>query len=264
MLATLEKMVEKHSSKLRVGRAFLKLNSMADYMQDRRDDLITKDIVKSFDSTLEWLRLGKKNPERKKRSYTFTIESAVQAAQLVSSPAAVEILLGEQSSGVRALVDQFFLLRKAFERMRDKRLNHVLVLIDEGDAYLHLAWQRRYISLLNKFMAAAKKKFDVDVLQLVVATHSPVITGDFPTCMVTNLDKEQGLGATFATPLEDIVFKAFDSVALGEFAAEKINQLHARITDHALLPQDQLLLDSIGDAGIKNALLRVRKDSQKS
>lgn len=262
MLAVLEKMVEKQSNKLRFARAFLRINNIAIYMQDRRDHRIMEGMVKSFESTVDLLKVGGKQLQRKKRGYTFTIESSEQAAQLLASNAAIEILWGEQSSGVRALVDQFSLLRKAFERMRDKRLDHVLVLIDEGDAYLHLAWQRRYIYLLNKFMAAAKEEYGVEILQLVVATHSPVITGDFPTCMVTNLDKEQGLGATFATPLEDIIFKAFDSVALGEFAAKKINQLHARIQDKTLSPQDELLLNSIGDVGIKNALLRVRKDSQ--
>ena len=94
------------------------------------------------------------------------------------------------------------------------------------------------------------------IVQVVVATHSPVITGDFPACMVTNLDDRVTPQNTFAAPLEDIILNSFGTAAIGEFAAEKLNALHQRLEQGISSALDKLLLESIGDIGIKEALYR--------
>lgn len=257
MLAALTSVAKKIPDHDRIGRFFFNFFELASDGRYDEDKEVFDLLMMTYRATLNFIKVGAKDDIRKHpRSYSFAIGSAEEIKQIKMSTAAVEVRWTDQSSGVRALVDQFFLLRQGFVTMAGKKLKHVMVLIDEGDAYLHLEWQRRYISLLNKFLAGVKAEFDVKIVQVVVATHSPVITGDFPACMVTNLDDRVKPQNTFAAPLEDIILNSFGTAAIGEFAAEKINALHQRLEQGISSALDKLLLESIGDIGIKEALYR--------
>jgi len=54
---------------------------------------------------------------------------------------------------------------------------NTLVLIDEPELSLHVAWQKRFLPDLLEIVAAAE--FDV-----LVATHSPYIVGDHSDLMI--------------------------------------------------------------------------------
>lgn len=257
LLAALSVVAKKIADHHRVGRFFFNLYDLASDPLYEEDEALFNLLMSAYRTTLAFTKLRESGGLRKHpRGYSFAIGSAKEAKEIKASKAAVEVRWADQSSGVMALVDQFSLLRKAFSTMARKKLKHVLVLIDEGDAYLHLAWQRRYISLLNKFLASVKAEFGMEIIQVVIATHSPVITGDFPACMITNLDQEVVPQNTFAAPLEDIVLNSFGAAAIGEFAATKINELNARLKQGEASALDQLLLESIGDIGIQKALYR--------
>ncbi|WP_338477044.1 hypothetical protein [Pseudomonas khavaziana] len=257
MLAALTSVAKRIPDHIRIGRFFFNYLELASDVRYEQDEEVFDLLMATCRATFKSIKDGAKDDVRKHpRSYSFAINSAEEIKQIKMSTAAVEVRWTDQSSGVRALVDQFFLLRQGFVIMAGKKLNHVMVLIDEGDAYLHLEWQRRYIYLLNKFLAGVKSEFGLEIVQVVVATHSPVITGDFPACMVTNLDQKVTPQNTFAAPLEDIILNSFGTAAIGEFAAEKINALNERLEQGVSSALDKLLLESIGDIGIKDALYR--------
>ena len=257
LLAALTLVAKKVPDQHRVGRFFFNLYDLATDPSYEKDEELFELFVGAYRTTRDYIKSREEGGIRKHpRSYSFAIRSAKEAKDIRTSKAAVDVRWTDQSSGVRALVDQFWLLRKAFATLARKKLKHMLVLIDEGDAYLHLEWQRRYISLLNKFLASVKSEFGMEIVQVVIATHSPVITGDFPACMVTNLDNEVTPQSTFAAPLEDIVYSSFGASAIGEFAATKINELNVRLKQRTVSALDELLLENIGDIGIKKALYR--------
>ena len=129
----------------------------------------------------------------------------------------------------------------------------ILLLIDEGDAYLHLDWQRRYISLINRYLGNMKRQHRLESLQLILATHSPLLAADVPDIFVTNLDNEN-ISKTFAAPLEEVIAGSFESSSLGEFAATKINEIYRRAQQARLTDADYHLIDAIGDAAIQAAL----------
>lgn len=192
--------------------------------------------------------------------YNFPINEKLE--QFVTNRATVVSLSWKDlPSGLLALVDQFSRLRVAITQQLKRGCTHLLILIDEGDAYLHLDWQRRYINLLNNFLGEIKqensKKNKQIGLQVVLASHSLLLAGDVTTSMITNL--KGGLPAdtrTFAAPLDQLAFRSFNSYSVGEFATNKINDLHKDIVQNNLSKDDRQLIDQIGDVGVRNALIR--------
>ncbi|WP_201264643.1 hypothetical protein, partial [Pseudomonas aeruginosa] len=120
-------------------------------------------------------------------------------------------------------------------------------------AYLHLDWQRKYISLLNKYLANVKKRHRLESLQLILATHSPLLAADIPSEFVTNLDSATRT-KSFAAPLEEVIAGSFESNSIGEFAASKINEVYKRAQKSKLTKEDRKLISAIGDPAIQAAL----------
>lgn len=167
------------------------------------------------------------------------------------------------SSGLLSLVEQFTQLERGLERLRRRGLLKVLILIDEGDAYLHMDWQRQYILHLDQFLGGAKKSLGFNSLQVLLATHSPIITGDFPAAMV------QRLGPTldnnikpFGSSLDALVLETFGTPSIGEFAANKIKGLREKFISDTLGPDDHALIDEIGDIGLRRAIKSRAEDMQ--
>lgn len=187
-------------------------------------------------------------------SIDFPYDESLQSLEWLLPGSAVDVGWKNLSSGMQALVDQFSQMHSGISKLADKGLENILILIDEGDAYLHLDWQRRYIELLDNFLGERKRAMGIKNIQVLIATHSPVITSDFPSSMITNLDSDGYLDKTFATPIENIIFHNFDSSSIGSHAIEKIKQLRKNFISGSLDDEDSLLINEIGDAMIKNAL----------
>lgn len=135
-------------------------------------------------------------------------------------------------------------------------MNSVLVLIDEGDSYLHLDWQRQYVEKLDKFLAAAKSRYGFKVVQAIIATHSPIISGDFPTPLVQRLGDEMAQGIkTFGSSLDALVLETFGTPSIGSKAAHQIRRLRKAVLAGELSQADQTLIEEIGDERLKRAVL---------
>jgi len=168
------------------------------------------------------------------------------------------------SSGAAALLDQFARLKRAIETVsKDKSVRNLLLLIDEGDAFLHLEWQQQYINFLDLTV----KKFwreRFDCIQIVMATHSPVLMSDFPRDCIhkfsTNasqpIDKISSREmVSFGAPMDAIVRSVGGAGTLGVFSARIMRNLIADIEKN--LPIDQYRVDIIDDPVIKRHILRI-------
>lgn len=189
------------------------------------------------------------------RIHKFQIDGVGQSEMVRRHETPIKIEWSNLSSGLQALVEQFSLIDEAIGKAAAQRCFSILLLIDEGDAYLHLDWQRRYFSMLNKFLGGLKRKHNLNSLQLIMATHSPLLAADIPGELVTNLDSTSSINS-FAAPLEEVIAGAFGSNSLGEFAAGKINEIYKRAQAGKTTGEDRNVVEVIGDVAIKSALKR--------
>lgn len=196
---------------------------------------------------------------RNDRVIRFKIDSLNKSREIGECDTPIQIEWSNQSSGLQALVEQFSLIDDTIGKAVEKDYKSVLLLIDEGDAYLHLEWQRKYFSILNKFLGGLKKKYNLKNLQLIMATHSPLLAADIPGEFVTSLDTDERI-KSFAAPMEEVILGAFSSNSLGEFAATKINEIYNRAVSGNITQSDRNIIESIGDVSIKSALKRSIKN----
>ena len=159
------------------------------------------------------------------------------------------LAIGNTSSGSSALIDQFTKIYNAV-LSRPDGAHSLLLLIDEGDAYLHFEWQQKYIKFLDEFVRQMRPKFSS--VQVVLATHSPILMTDVPSDNVIRVGDDRGAVCTFGAPLERVVNTTGEAGSIGEFAAEKIVGM---LNGAAYL--DQYLVEQIDDGFVRSELGRV-------
>lgn len=84
----------------------------------------------------------------------------------------------ELSSGQIALLMLFASLGSAFDALERQGQTSAVVVIDEGEMFMHPAWQQKYLEDLMNFIKHYRKSFDE--LHVVLATHSLIVAGDAP------------------------------------------------------------------------------------
>ncbi|WP_158621253.1 AAA family ATPase [Dyella dinghuensis] len=147
--------------------------------------------------------------------------------------------LGGVSSGLAALALQYSLLERAVQRLnRAGRPSNrsLLIMIDEGDVFLHPAWQQRYVDFVDHFVATIKPYFAS--VQVILTTHSPILVSDFPRDCIYRLGRERldevldedevstphEPLVSFGAPLEAVVRHTSDAGALGTFAQRQLRK----------------------------------------
>jgi predicted ATP-binding protein involved in virulence len=161
------------------------------------------------------------------------------------------------SSGEMALLCQISLLSGAVNELSNS-YKKIIVLIDEGDAFLHLQWQRSYIYNLNRILAKLKNELALEELIVIVASHSPILATDFPADFICRLDnREHQKKAGFAAPLYLLLDQSFDSATIGEFAARKINSIIERIKKGQETAEDLRDIELIDNKVIFNEIMRL-------
>lgn len=118
----------------------------------------------------------------------------------------------------------------------EKSVDSWIYLIDEADMTYHPEWQRRYISSLVKFLYTLNAAYgrENDTVQLIVATHSPILLSDsLPGKVVFLNEQEQereGEKNFFAANIYDIYQQGmFMNISeygmIGEYAYEKLSKV---------------------------------------
>ncbi|WP_082113496.1 AAA family ATPase [Pseudomonas psychrophila] len=182
-----------------------------------------------------------------------------------------QVTLTGLSSGAAALIHQFSSINTACEELLLHNTNRkLLLLIDEGDAFLHLAWQQQYIDYLDKTVHRLKRKFES--VQIVIASHSPILMSDFPReCifLLNNRDWIEDLlesgaapipSASFGAPLDAVVRHVGQTGTMGKFAARVIRQLLKDIDEG--MSVDMQRVEMIGDPIIKRQIIKTLNERQ--
>lgn len=113
--------------------------------------------------------------------------------------------VSDLSSGQTAYLLLFASLTAALRKLEARSDEHVFLLVDEGEMFMHPMWQREYIAklcqLVSSFSVLASRT------HVVISTHSLIVAGDAPPNSLLDMGRARpmnafGLGPRFI--LEDI------------------------------------------------------------
>ena len=136
---------------------------------------------------------------------------------------------------------------------------NLLLLLDEAELSFHPRWQRDYINWLTQFI---NNVFKNDCVQIIIATHSPILLSDFPETNVLYLSREKGKyhikkeknKKTFGSNIHALFLNSFfleNHGTMGSFAEKRINGVVSKIledSEYDLADEDiYKLINSIGD-----------------
>lgn len=135
-------------------------------------------------------------------------------------------------------------------------MDDLIILMDEADMSFHPEWQRKYISVITKFL---KKIFKENMVHLIITTHSPIMLSDIPSDNIIYLrkacnisDKNNINNRTFGANIYNLYKDKFffeDQYKndyskhfgiIGEFACKKIEYV-IEILDKYIYKQDKLI-----------------------
>ena len=138
-------------------------------------------------------------------------------------------------------------------------MDDLIILMDEADMSFHPEWQRKYISVITKFL---KKIFKENMVHLIITTHSPIMLSDIPsdniiylrkTCNISDKNNINNINnRTFGANIYNLYKDKFffeDQYKndyskhlgiIGEFACEKIEYV-IEILDKYIYKQDKLI-----------------------
>ncbi|HIF9536472.1 TPA: AAA family ATPase, partial [Photobacterium damselae] len=143
-----------------------------------------------------------------------------------------------------------------------------IIIIDEVDLYLHPEWQRVFISRFIRLIQYCYKVNGANIPQVILTTHSPIITGDFLPRDIISLYKEPdedeysngnivvkpALG--FGTSISDLYLDGMHLTAIfGEHSKGYIDGIIQRGKEKKLTDFDKALIGQISDKHIRNYLL---------
>ncbi|MCD4667793.1 MAG: ATP-binding protein [Sulfurimonas sp.] len=150
-----------------------------------------------------------------------------------------------------------------------KKIDKIIVLLDEFELGLHPNWQKKFISYIIDFFKDIKKD-----ISIVIATHSPFLLSDLSKENIIFLKKNNEIGncinATkdidinpFGANIHTLLSHGFfmQDGLMGEFAKGKIEDLINYLNDKESDINDnneaQKLLNIIGEPVIKNQLQKM-------
>lgn len=159
------------------------------------------------------------------------------------------------SSGEAAILHQMTSIVHGIQQLARGGKKSFLIFIDEGDLLLHIRWQQQYLELLTEKLSAVRAKLELRSIQLVVATHSPMLATDVLKGSITRL-KARGTMPSFGAPLQKIVNYSFGTTSLGNIASKTIAFLRNKTRLDAV---ESHIADNIDDDFIREYILHQEK-----
>lgn len=179
------------------------------------------------------------------------------------------------SSGELEFLNLFSRLYDAFTPKAENVGIPQIIILDESEIGLHPAWQLEYVSFIIDFFDGLKKaNILTNSVQIIMATHSPIILSDIPKCCTICLTKDHTITdeqkETFGNNVFELYRHSFlmTNGLVGKFAQEKIRNFNYdidseiekkegdcnySISDEKMLNL-QIQVDMIGDVGLKKYL----------
>lgn len=105
--------------------------------------------------------------------------------------------------------------------------HHVNIMLDEAELYFHPEYQRIFLDRLLKYISSEvidKRKFRS--INILIATHSPYILSDIPSCNILFLGKRDSDYKTLGANIYDLLKSGFFmKQSIGEIAHNKIRRI---------------------------------------
>jgi len=146
---------------------------------------------------------------------------------------------------------------------------NLIILIDEGEVFLHPNWQREYIqNIVNLFYELFKNHDSVKQVQVILTSNSPFVISDLPKENIVLLESHSGLSRvldenekfdTFGANIHMLLSNTFfmKNGVIGEFAKNKLNyviQLLRGEIDDQNRKEVEYIINIIGEPVIKSKL----------
>lgn len=137
------------------------------------------------------------------------------------------------SSGEYNLLNMYSRIYSLCNKVKDQKA--IILMIDEADLSYHPKWQQKFMKSLVSFL---NKFYSKQHIQIIVATHSPIMLSDALMGNVVFLNRESGkdLENTFGANIYDLyrdgMFLEKDGLGIiGTYAADKIRDVMKKLDD---------------------------------
>lgn len=173
----------------------------------------------------------------------------------------INIMPPPMSSGEKALINIFATVYLA---MKEETSGSILLMVDEIDAFLHPKWQQEILTHITRWINESHF-FNNKKVQLVVATHSPIILSDIPKDKIIYLKEAfktcSANEPTFGANISTLFYGSFlmDQGSIGAIARKEIQWAIDNIRNTNLNLDDRrklvYIIDNIGDKFLREKLM---------
>jgi len=232
-----------------------------------------------FEDDFLFIDIGKRNSE------TFSKFFDLYSQAYIIRPF-FDMTWGGMSSGERAFLNIYSRFHSLVnERFGDDLDRHLIILIDEGDLYLHPAWQKRFIKLLLDYLPKiynTRRNGQKRTMQIIFTTNSPIPASDllsYNTIFLENTINENGelitivkdslndQKETFAANIHTLLSDSFfvKNGLIGDFASEKLDYVIDKLRKRVEMPKEESenmrrLIHQIGEPVLKHKLMQMYND----
>lgn len=219
----------------------------------------------TFDSVLKVLHRAAiilNDPSLEKNDYDLSEDQLNSLSKIEKLEPTGEIYYSEFSAGAAALLDQFSKIDSQISQICKDEKRNIILLIDEGDAFLHIQWQQMYIDFLDKTIAKFRDK--VESIQVIISTHSPILISDFPRHNVLILGQGHNTQSafeistppspalSFCAPINSIINNTSSNGTISAFAERKVKEIISKEGVHH--EEMESLIELIDDPIIRSHL----------
>ncbi|MEH6350692.1 hypothetical protein [Pseudomonas sp. 3JA] len=251
-LAVVTQLLEKRQASIVLVISFLKTYLDFEFLPSPQDDPRLPELHRLAKMTEYLLRHEHFEPAPGSSSnvliYTRPLITQEQRVRLERLEAFKLCRLGYPhiSSGQWAIMQQIIALYESLKELRTRGFRKLLVMIDEGDAFLHLEWQRQYVYQINDFLSQCKEELQIDCLQLILASHSPLLATDVPREFVATFDSDEPQ-PSFGAPMQLVLNRSFGARSMGAFAIREINKTLHNAAQGQMTERDSYVRSIIED-----------------
>ena len=123
----------------------------------------------------------------------------------------------------------------------------MLLIIDEADLYIHPKWQQEFVYNL---LSDLNKLFKNKKVQIIIATHSPIVLSDIPRKHVIYFPENKNTKETFAANIYNLYNDSFfleeNMIMLGKFSNDVITEIYKQWREY-VLKGDELSIEQVDE-----------------